>query len=484
MADLDDESDHVEGEGEGEDDGVEADNPVNGGRVLDHDMLDGGPMDESIASSGDDSLLRSSRLAECFAAIEAQDLDSGGRTGEVYDLVVRCLGLVTVVEDEVRRAFHRLKQKYGRRFPELEKLLVSPLEYARVVSLLQNMNNLPDVQLASVLLPATVITVTVTASSTSGEPLSEAQLSDVLRIASCIIALEEAKERLLDFVKSRARIMAPNLCAVVGNSVAARLVGLAGGLKTLAMLPSCDLQVLGAPKRTGTGLSTSTLKPHEGVVYSCELMVELEPELRASVGRSLAAKCTLAARVDFSGEVKDGSAGLKFREDIERKIERLQEPPPAKVAKPLPIPGETKKNKRGGRRNRKLKELYGMSELRKQQNRMAFGKLEETYGNDLDTGFGMIGQDGSKKLRVEAKKTDSVEKAANRRLAKEQNRGGSGARAAGLTTTLTFSSGEGIQLGTTTPAPGGIGVGRMDASDGTKTNYFASSTPFLGLSRK
>mmetsp|Transcript_2131 Transcript_2131/g.8375 ORF Transcript_2131/g.8375 Transcript_2131/m.8375 type:complete len:206 (+) Transcript_2131:1207-1824(+) len=200
--------------------------------------------------------------------------------------------------------------------------------------------------------------------------------------------------------------------------------------------------------------------------------------------RVLCSKCVLAARVDASGGAPDGKFGMGYREELAKKIEKWNEPPPAKTAKPLPVPDERPGKKRGGRRHRKQKELYAMTDVRKQQNRMAFGKAEETYGNDMEDGLGMLGAEGSKKVRIQVKKTDSVAKAANRRLAKVKNQGGSGARAAGLTTTLNFTDQQGgFELGAMTPMPGGPTLG-LDNKDGTKSVYFSSATPFLGSDKR
>jgi U4/U6 small nuclear ribonucleoprotein PRP31 len=43
-------------------------------------------------------------------------------------------------------------------------------------------------------------------------------------------------------------------------------------------------------------------------------------------------------------------------EEIRKKIEKWQEPPPAKLPKPLPVPDSEPKKKRGGRRLQKMKE--------------------------------------------------------------------------------------------------------------------------------
>ena len=64
-----------------------------------------------------------------------------------------------------------------------------------------------------------------------------------------------------------------------------------------------------------------------------------------------------------------------FRDEIEKKLDKLQEPPPVKFAKPLPKPIDPGRKKRGGKRVRKLKERYAVTELRRQQNKMNFGDV-------------------------------------------------------------------------------------------------------------
>lgn len=58
----------------------------------------------------------------------------------------------------------------------------------------------------------------------------------------------------------------------------------------------------------------------------------------------------------FSLLLVPGAKGRALREEIMRKIEKWQEPPPAKQPKPLPVPDAEPKKKRGGRRFRKMKE--------------------------------------------------------------------------------------------------------------------------------
>lgn len=100
-------------------------------------------------------------------------------------------------------------------------------------------------------------------------------------------------------------------------------------------------------------------------------------DLRRKASRLVATKCTLAARVDACHESPDGHIGRMLRDEIEKKLDKLQEPPPVKFVKPLPKPIETSKKKRGGKRVRKMKERYAMTELRKHANRMNFAEVND-----------------------------------------------------------------------------------------------------------
>lgn len=115
--------------------------------------------------------------------------------------------------------------------------------------------------------------------------------------------------------------------------------------------------------------------PHTGFIYYSPLVQETTPDLRRKAARLVAAKCTLAARVDVNYECNSGEIGLQFKEEIEKKLDKLQEPPPVKFIKPLPKPIEISKKKRGGKRVRKMKERYAMTEFRKQANRLNFGDV-------------------------------------------------------------------------------------------------------------
>ena len=126
----------------------------------------------------------------------------------------------------------------------------------------------------------------------------------------------------------------------------------------------------------------------------------MAPHLRRKAARLVSAKCCLAARVDSFHESLDGSVGQQFADYIEKKFEKMQEPPPVKESKALPRPDDPVRQKRGGRRVRKMKEKFAVTEMRRQANRMKFGEIgEDIFQTDLGYGTGNIGKDGSGKIR-------------------------------------------------------------------------------------
>ncbi len=125
--------------------------------------------------------------------------------------------------------------------------------------------------------------------------------------------------------------VAPNLSAIVGSSIAARLMGLAGGLTALSKMPAGNIQLLGnksktmqvnsikemdqiniysfthwlrfvIPQITGFGAA----RVHAGLINECELVQRTPPPLQPKARRLVSTKATLAARIDSFHESMSG----------------------------------------------------------------------------------------------------------------------------------------------------------------------------------
>jgi nucleolar protein 56 len=142
----------------------------------------------------------------------------------------------------------------------------------------------------------------------------------VVALAERAAGLADEGEDRRGFVEREAPAVAPNLSALAGPVLAARLIALAGGLKPLARKPSGTLQVLGAEDALFAHLRGQATSPKHGVIYTHEYVRGTPPDQRGSAARALAGKLTLAARVDhYSGERKP-----ELDAALDARIERLR----------------------------------------------------------------------------------------------------------------------------------------------------------------
>jgi len=273
-----------------------------------------------------------------------------------YQLIVDCNQLSVDIANEIIIIHNFIRDKYRLKFPELESLVHHPIDYARVVKKIGNEMDLTLVDLEGLLPSAIIMVVSVTASTTTGKPLPEDLLKKTIEACDRALDLDSARNKVLDFVESRMVYIAPNLSAIFGSAIAAKLMGTAGGLLALAKMPACNVELLGAKKKNLAGFSTATSQFRVGYIEQAEIFQSTPLPLRMRACRLLATKSTLAARVDCTRGDPTGKTGRTLSEQICKKIEKWQEPPPPKIPKPLPVPDSEPKKKRGGRRLRKMKE--------------------------------------------------------------------------------------------------------------------------------
>jgi U4/U6 small nuclear ribonucleoprotein PRP31 len=323
-----------------------------------------------------------------------------------YDLIVESNAMAVRISNDINLIHAFIRDHYSKKFPELEQLINHPLDYARIVKRIGNETNLTLIDLSDILPGSALLTLQMAATTTSGKPLTPEELEKVIEGCDMAISLDEIRKKILTYVESRMKYFAPNVTAIVGSEVAARLIGLAGGLVPLSKMPSSTIQNLGSKKRTLAGFSAKTAINHFGYIYDCDLVRRTPAALKTKICRLVGGKVTLAARVDSFREYPNGEKGQQFRAEIEKKLEKWLEPLPPKKEKSLPAPDERPRKHRGGRKNRKMRERYGMTELRKRANRIPFGPVAEsddyTFSNrlGLDKDLGMIGKAGSGSIRL------------------------------------------------------------------------------------
>ncbi|KAF2883843.1 hypothetical protein ILUMI_22312 [Ignelater luminosus] len=402
-----------------------------------------------------------------------------------YQLIVEANNIAADIDNEIITIHKFVRDKYQKRFPELDSLVVSPLEYVRTVKELGN--DLDQAKnneiLQQFLTQATIMVVSVTASTTQGTLLTDFEKQQIDEGCDMAIDLNNFKLEIYEYVESRMAFIAPNISVILGASTAAKIMGVAGGLTKLSKIPACNVLILGQQKKTLSGFSQATMLPHTGFIYYSEIVQNSPPDLRRKAARLVAAKSILAARVDACHESADGRIGKMFREEIEKKLDKLQEPPPVKFVKPLPKPVEAPRKKRGGKRVRKMKERYAMTEFRKHANRMNFADIEDdAYQEDLGYTRGTIGKSSTGRIRlpqVDEKTKVRISKTLQKNLQKQHAWGGSTTvkkQVSGTASSVAFTPLQGLEI--VNPQAAEVKVNEANAK------YFSNTSGFLKLDTK
>lgn len=130
------------------------------------------------------------------------------------------------------------------------------------------------------------------------------------------------RKDLEGYIGDKAEKLAPNLSAVLGKTLAARVISEAGSLEKLAKMPSSTVQVLGAEKALFRHMRGEGSAPKHGVLFMHPKVHSLPEDRRGKMARYIANKAVIAARIDFyDGDFK----GDAFREELDQQYEEMTE---------------------------------------------------------------------------------------------------------------------------------------------------------------
>lgn len=142
------------------------------------------------------------------------------------------------------------------------------------------------------------------------------------RVGDIVTDIRGTRSDLETAIERAMHNTAPNLTALAGPLLGARLIAAAGDLERLAKLPSGTVQVLGAEDALFAHLTDGAPPPKHGIIYTHEFVRGTAPGDRGSAARAVAGKLAIAARIDhYSGDLRP-SLEAELRERIDRIRER------------------------------------------------------------------------------------------------------------------------------------------------------------------
>lgn len=243
---------------------------------------------------------------------------------KVDTMIIQAIGLLDDLDKELNTYAMRVREWYGWHFPELAKIVQDNILYAKAVKLMGDRTNAAKLDFSEIL-PEEVETELKEASNISmGTEVSDLDLMNIKDLCDQVLSLSEYRAQLYDYLKSRMNTIAPNLSALVGELVGARLIAHGGSLLNLAKQPGSTVQILGAEKALFRALKTKHATPKYGLIYHASLIGQAAPKHKGKISRSLAAKTALAIRYDALGDGQDNSMGLENRLKLEARLRNLE----------------------------------------------------------------------------------------------------------------------------------------------------------------
>lgn len=324
-----------------------------------------------------------------------------------YKFILQINELSNLINNEIAMIHNFIKINYKPVFSELETLILNPVDYSKIVMLInQDLKNIKSYEdeLKRITTNEKVLIIIMAGLQQSSKQvqLEDEVFLNVLKACSLVLELNEILVELSSFISVKLSKFCPNVSAIIGPLTTSQLLIATGSLRQLSLTPACNIPSLGVKDLSSTTKTNPGPIRATGYLYHCDLINFLPKEIMKQAMRIVSAKVVLAARIDLSKSSLSGEIGLSYKQEIENKIDKLLTPPDMTNDKALPIPIESKSKKRGGRRFRKMKERFQMSDLRKAQNKMEFGKEEDSIINAMgeEVGLGMSKSGGQGRLNI------------------------------------------------------------------------------------
>merc|ERR1739838_1040802 len=140
--------------------------------------------------------------------------------------------------------------------------------------------------------------------------------------ATRIVALADFRTELYQYLEERMDSCAPNLTALMGEQIGARLIAKAGSLIKLAKYPASTLQILGAEKALFRALKSkgACATPKYGLIYNSWAITAAQGKAKGKISRVLANKASMCTRLDCFSDKPTRAYGVAFRQQVEDRL--------------------------------------------------------------------------------------------------------------------------------------------------------------------
>ncbi|NWJ77233.1 ribonucleotide-diphosphate reductase subunit beta [Marine Group I thaumarchaeote] len=213
--------------------------------------------------------------------------------------IIQAINTLDETDKIINSISSRLREWYGLHFPELDNLIDSINGYSQIVlsGTRENISK-EDFEKAGFSKDKVEMLSLIKEKSRGGN-ISEKNFVIVQSLAKQILELFELRKNIEEHVDEQMKEEAPNISAILGTAVGARILAHAGSLNRLGRMPASTIQILGAEKALFRSLKTGANPPKHGILFQHAAVHAAPRWQRGKIARAVAAKAAIAARVDL-----------------------------------------------------------------------------------------------------------------------------------------------------------------------------------------
>ncbi|CAG8523379.1 4891_t:CDS:2, partial [Acaulospora morrowiae] len=241
------------------------------------------------------------------------------------NMIIQAITLLDQLDKDINTFAMRVREWYSWHFPELVKIINDNHQYSVLAKFIQNKSKLTEDRLDDLIEitgdESKAKQIIDAARSSMGTDISALDMINIEHFADRVINLANYRKQLHEYLLSKMSNVAPNLSALIGEIVGARLISHAGSLTNLSKCPASTVQILGAEKALFRALKTKSNTPKYGLIYHSSFIGRAGTKNKGRISRFLANKCTIASRIDCFTEKPTSKFGEAFKTQVE---ERLQ----------------------------------------------------------------------------------------------------------------------------------------------------------------
>ncbi|KAJ5390123.1 Nucleolar protein 56 [Penicillium cataractarum] len=240
--------------------------------------------------------------------------------------IIQAIAILDQLDKAINTFSMRVREWYSWHFPELVKIVSDNQRYAQIALFVKDKKSLNDDSLHDLAAlveddKGVAQSIIDAAKRSMGQDISDSDMENVIAFAERVVSIAKYRKSLYQYLVSKMSVVAPNLAALIGEIVGARLISHAGSLTNLSKYPASTVQILGAEKALFRALKTKGNTPKYGLLYHSSFIGRAGPKNKGRISRFLANKCSIASRIDNFSEAPTTKFGEVLKQQVEERLE-------------------------------------------------------------------------------------------------------------------------------------------------------------------